>query len=349
MLIEICHEKVVKICMQALLISQRGKPSHLESKLESLSEYSDNQNRLTNKIKGSLPQTLLTGRHDLGFDFARDSREVRGSSTNHVTLLPSSFWSAVFNHESNMAVKVVAKTAVYSRARCTLFQRLIARLCSSKAAAKPSRVSFVSNGCSTEELEDIQHVFSTDFEVHDDFITHNEESALMAEVEPYLKRLPYQYDHWDDVSRQSRFNSLKVLLRHLQYWVDETLPVCSHPCLFTAFYFFVGVEGRAQRITRDLDASTNRRGQGEGRRLARKIFFSPPPCPTPRVSLRWKKEEAVNSLDCPIDFLFQMYGSGFKVEVSSDMYNQQWSLQLQIYLVHVQCTESMDLDVLTNK
>ena len=34
--------------------------------------------------------------------------------------------------------------------------------------------------------------------------------------------------------------------------------------LFTALYFFVGFEGRAQTIARDLDASSKRRDQGGG-------------------------------------------------------------------------------------
>lgn len=36
--------------------------------------------------------------------------------------------------------------------------------------------------------------------IHDDFITAKEEDALFNEVEPYLKRLRYEYSHWDDVS-----------------------------------------------------------------------------------------------------------------------------------------------------
>lgn len=32
------------------------------------------------------------------------------------------------------------------------------------------------------------------------FVTEEEEAALLAEVEPQLKRLRYEYDHWDNVS-----------------------------------------------------------------------------------------------------------------------------------------------------
>lgn len=31
------------------------------------------------------------------------------------------------------------------------------------------------------------------------FITSTEEESLLKEVEPYLKRLRYEFDHWDDV------------------------------------------------------------------------------------------------------------------------------------------------------
>jgi len=31
------------------------------------------------------------------------------------------------------------------------------------------------------------------------FITEKEEANLLAEIEPHMKRLPYEKDHWDDV------------------------------------------------------------------------------------------------------------------------------------------------------
>lgn len=34
----------------------------------------------------------------------------------------------------------------------------------------------------------------------EDFLTEPEEEALFAEVDPYMKRLRYEFDHWDDVS-----------------------------------------------------------------------------------------------------------------------------------------------------
>lgn len=33
-----------------------------------------------------------------------------------------------------------------------------------------------------------------------DFITETEEKILLKQVEPHLKRLRYEFDHWDDVN-----------------------------------------------------------------------------------------------------------------------------------------------------
>ena len=49
--------------------------------------------------------------------------------------------------------------------------------------------------------------FSSSFLVHEDFVTVEEEAALMAEVEPHLKRLVYEKDHWDEVRKVSSFGS----------------------------------------------------------------------------------------------------------------------------------------------
>ena len=44
-----------------------------------------------------------------------------------------------------------------------------------------------------------KHVSENMF-VYEDFITEDEEKSLVNEVEPYLKRLHYEHDHWDNVS-----------------------------------------------------------------------------------------------------------------------------------------------------
>ncbi|XP_073832378.1 alpha-ketoglutarate-dependent dioxygenase alkB homolog 7, mitochondrial [Musca autumnalis] len=40
--------------------------------------------------------------------------------------------------------------------------------------------------------------FIRDMRVLVDFITEEEEAKLLEEIEPYMKRLRYEYDHWDD-------------------------------------------------------------------------------------------------------------------------------------------------------
>ncbi|CAH1118084.1 unnamed protein product [Phaedon cochleariae] len=34
--------------------------------------------------------------------------------------------------------------------------------------------------------------------VHNDFLSENEEQSILDEIEPYMKRLHYEFDHWDD-------------------------------------------------------------------------------------------------------------------------------------------------------
>lgn len=38
------------------------------------------------------------------------------------------------------------------------------------------------------------------FIVYNDFISEEEETSLMSELDPYMRRLRYERDHWDDVS-----------------------------------------------------------------------------------------------------------------------------------------------------
>ncbi|XP_018571209.1 alpha-ketoglutarate-dependent dioxygenase alkB homolog 7, mitochondrial [Anoplophora glabripennis] len=34
--------------------------------------------------------------------------------------------------------------------------------------------------------------------VHNDFLSEDEEKSILDEIEPYLKRMRYEFDHWDD-------------------------------------------------------------------------------------------------------------------------------------------------------
>ena len=56
--------------------------------------------------------------------------------------------------------------------------------------------------------------------VYDDFINENEEQSMYDEVHPYLRRLRYEFDHWDDVSEHAN-NSLClacIIEGHLFTW-----------------------------------------------------------------------------------------------------------------------------------
>lgn len=39
-----------------------------------------------------------------------------------------------------------------------------------------------------------------DMQVIPEFVTKEEEAAMLAELDPQLKRMRYEFDHWDNVS-----------------------------------------------------------------------------------------------------------------------------------------------------
>lgn len=44
-----------------------------------------------------------------------------------------------------------------------------------------------------------QKAFATDMVISENFIGPAEEESFLKELEPYLNRLRYEFDHWDDV------------------------------------------------------------------------------------------------------------------------------------------------------
>jgi hypothetical protein len=46
-----------------------------------------------------------------------------------------------------------------------------------------------------------KNVMVRDMTVIGDFLNEEEERSLHEEVEPYMRRLRYEFDHWDDVSK----------------------------------------------------------------------------------------------------------------------------------------------------
>lgn len=51
-----------------------------------------------------------------------------------------------------------------------------------------------------EEEPELRATVLRHMRVLPNFVSEEEESALLAEVEPQLKRMRYEFDHWDNVS-----------------------------------------------------------------------------------------------------------------------------------------------------
>lgn len=131
-------------------------------------------------------------------------------TNNHVTNLHEP-WSSrtAENKKSNMADRAIVRNlckSLFSSRFSSINAKSIryfTRYLSSRAnnlREEESRISFITDGCSIEELENVQDLVDGNLEVRENFISEEEESLLLKEVEPYLKRQKYQYDHWDDVS-----------------------------------------------------------------------------------------------------------------------------------------------------
>ncbi|XP_011212055.2 alpha-ketoglutarate-dependent dioxygenase alkB homolog 7, mitochondrial [Bactrocera dorsalis] len=59
-----------------------------------------------------------------------------------------------------------------------------------------------------------QQLFIKDLRLHTDFITNEEETKLLEEIEPYMKRLHYEFDHWDDAIHGFRETERKQWYPH---------------------------------------------------------------------------------------------------------------------------------------
>lgn len=99
--------------------------------------------------------------------------------------------------------------------------RYLTRYLSSRAPVlreEEARISFITDGCSIEELEKVQNLVSGNLEIRENFVSEEEEGLLLKEVEPYLKRQKYQYDHWDDVSIITVSGLSSLLPKNLYYY-----------------------------------------------------------------------------------------------------------------------------------
>ena len=50
--------------------------------------------------------------------------------------------------------------------------------------------------------EHTRNTLASDMLVFEDFLDVDEEKSLFEEIEPYMKRLRYEYDHWDNVRKR---------------------------------------------------------------------------------------------------------------------------------------------------
>lgn len=46
---------------------------------------------------------------------------------------------------------------------------------------------------------DFVRTFLESMTVHRNFLSEADEKSILEEIEPYLKRMRYEFDHWDDV------------------------------------------------------------------------------------------------------------------------------------------------------
>ncbi|CAH1719017.1 unnamed protein product [Chironomus riparius] len=70
--------------------------------------------------------------------------------------------------------------------------------------------------------EDVKEKFIQDMGVVENFISEQEEQEILTEIEPYLKRLKYERDHWDDAinvfretERKSWFPQNRTIINRL--------------------------------------------------------------------------------------------------------------------------------------
>lgn len=61
---------------------------------------------------------------------------------------------------------------------------------------------------------DLKHEIVSNMLVHENFINEQEENSLLEEIEPYLKRMRYEFEHWDNAIHAYRETERKE-------WNDE--------------------------------------------------------------------------------------------------------------------------------
>ena len=78
----------------------------------------------------------------------------------------------------------------------------------------------VKDNSNNNDFKDWKEKLHSTMKVYENFINDEEEKSLINEVDPYLKRLRYEYDHWDDrihAYRETEFSK----------WNDENLKIIN--------------------------------------------------------------------------------------------------------------------------
>ncbi|XP_028164637.1 alpha-ketoglutarate-dependent dioxygenase alkB homolog 7, mitochondrial-like [Ostrinia furnacalis] len=75
-----------------------------------------------------------------------------------------------------------------------------AKINTQKLSGDPSLIEVLPSWKADEEPE-LRAAVLRDMQVLPDFVSEAEEAALLAELEPALKRMRYEFDHWDNAVR----------------------------------------------------------------------------------------------------------------------------------------------------
>ena len=92
---------------------------------------------------------------------------------------------------------------------------------------------FLENECKKQQIPlmefdgnwpiDVKQKFLNDMIVIDNFISPEDEISLMEEIEPYLKRLRYERDHWDDAIQGFRETERKAWYPHNKEVINRVI------------------------------------------------------------------------------------------------------------------------------
>uniref|UniRef100_A0A1A9WT23 Alpha-ketoglutarate-dependent dioxygenase AlkB-like domain-containing protein n=1 Tax=Glossina brevipalpis TaxID=37001 RepID=A0A1A9WT23_9MUSC len=96
------------------------------------------------------------------------------------------------------------------------------------STSEDSYVEFMGNWPNEEK-----HYFLQDMRILANFISEDQEQQLLNEIEPYIKRLRYEFDHWDDAihgfretERKHWYPENRKIIDKIQHtgFADEVMP-----------------------------------------------------------------------------------------------------------------------------